>query len=72
MACTASARNTMLPRLLQPSFFIDGSEPEDVTFTLGGRITAMDIWDNGPNCARIFSSVKPMGFRRNCTNHSRC
>lgn len=32
------------PPLLQPSFFIDGSEPEDVTFTLGGRITAMDVW----------------------------
>jgi NTE family protein len=32
------------PPLLQPSFVIDGSEPEDVTFTLGGRITAMDVW----------------------------
>jgi NTE family protein len=32
------------PPLLQPSFFIDGSEPADVTFTLGGRITAMDVW----------------------------
>ncbi len=32
------------PPLLQPSFFIDGSEPEDVTFTIGGRITAMDVW----------------------------
>jgi NTE family protein len=32
------------PPLLQPSFFIDGSEPEDVTFTFGSRITAMDVW----------------------------
>lgn len=30
--------------MLQPSFVIDGSEPEDVTFTLGGRITFMDVW----------------------------
>jgi NTE family protein len=35
---------TYAPPLLQPSFAIDGSEPEDVTFTLGGRITAMDVW----------------------------
>jgi NTE family protein len=31
------------PPLLQPSFAIDGSQPQDVTFTLGARITAMDI-----------------------------
>ena len=34
---------TYAPPLLQPSFQVDGSEPEDVTFTLGGRITAIDV-----------------------------
>jgi NTE family protein len=38
------SEKTYAPPLLQPSFFIDGSEPENVTFTLGGRITAMDVW----------------------------
>jgi len=31
------------PPVLQPSFVVDGAEPQDVTFTLGARITAMDI-----------------------------
>lgn len=32
------------PPVLLPSFFIDGAEPGDVTFTLGARIVAMDVW----------------------------
>ncbi len=43
------------PPLLQPSFFIDGSEPEDVTFTLGGRITAMDVWGERSELRTRFS-----------------
>jgi NTE family protein len=34
---------TYAPPLLQPSFAIDGSEPDDVTFTLGSRFTFMDV-----------------------------
>jgi len=34
---------TYAPPLLQPSFAVDGSEPDDVTFTLGSRFTFMDI-----------------------------
>lgn len=34
---------TFAPPLLQPSFQVDGSEPEDVTFTLGARVTALDV-----------------------------
>ncbi len=31
------------PPLLQPSFVIDGSQTDDVTFTMGGRLTFMDV-----------------------------
>jgi len=31
------------PPLMQPSFTVDGSEPDDVTFTLGSRFTFMDV-----------------------------
>jgi len=34
---------TYAPPLLQPSFSLDGSEPDDVTFTLGSRFTFMDV-----------------------------
>ena len=37
-------QKTYAPPVLLPSFFIDGSEPSNVTFTLGGRIVAMDVW----------------------------
>jgi NTE family protein len=32
------------PPFLQPSVEINGSEPQDVDFTMGARITAMDVW----------------------------
>jgi NTE family protein len=32
------------PPFLLPSFEIDGSEPQDVSFTMGVRLTAMDVW----------------------------
>jgi len=35
---------TYAPPFLLPSVEIDGSEPQDVDFTLGARITAMDVW----------------------------
>jgi NTE family protein len=35
---------TYAPPLLQPSVEINGSEPQDVSFTMGARITAMDVW----------------------------
>jgi len=35
---------TYAPPFLLPSVQIDGSEPQDVNFTLGTRITAMDVW----------------------------
>ena len=31
------------PPLLQPAFVVDGSQTSDVTFTLGGRLTLMDV-----------------------------
>ncbi len=36
-------QKTYAPPLLQPSFSLDGSEPDDVTFTLGSRFTFMDV-----------------------------
>ncbi len=35
---------TYAPPLLQPYVIVDGSQTDDVTFTLGARITAMDVW----------------------------
>jgi NTE family protein len=32
------------PPFLQPTVQINGSEPQDVEFTMGARITAMDVW----------------------------
>ena len=34
---------TYAPPLLQPSFQVDGSQTDDVTFTMGGRLTFMDV-----------------------------
>jgi NTE family protein len=34
---------TYAPPLLQPSFAVDGSQTDDVTFTMGGRLTFMDV-----------------------------
>lgn len=31
------------PPVLQPAFGVDGSEPQNVTFTMGGRLTFLDI-----------------------------
>ena len=31
------------PPVLQPAFVVDGSEPDNVTFTLGGRLTFLDV-----------------------------
>lgn len=31
------------PPFLQPSFIVDGAQPDDVTFTMGTRITLMDV-----------------------------
>jgi NTE family protein len=31
------------PPLLQPAFVVDGAQPENVTFTLGGRLTFFDV-----------------------------
>jgi len=38
---------TYAPPLLQPSFAVDGSEPDDVTYTLGARFTFMDVAGEG-------------------------
>ncbi len=35
---------TYAPPFLLPSVAIDGSEPRDVDFTIGVRLTAMDVW----------------------------
>jgi len=35
---------TYAPPFLLPSVQLDGSEPQDVNFTFGTRITAMDVW----------------------------
>ena len=31
------------PPFLQPSFVVDGAQPDDVTFTMGARLTFMDV-----------------------------
>jgi NTE family protein len=35
---------TYAPPTLQPAFEINGTQPDDVDFTLGGRVTLMDVW----------------------------
>jgi NTE family protein len=35
---------TYAPPFLQPFVEINGSEPQDVDFTMGARLTAMDVW----------------------------
>ena len=35
---------TYAPPFLLPSVEINGSEPQDVDFTMGARLTAMDVW----------------------------
>jgi NTE family protein len=35
---------TYAPPTLLPSFQIDGTQTDDVNFTMGGRITFMDVW----------------------------
>ncbi len=35
---------TYAPPFLQPFVEINGSEPQDVDFTMGARVTAMDVW----------------------------
>jgi NTE family protein len=37
------SEKTYAPPVLLPSFIVDGSEPQDVTFTFGARIVAMDV-----------------------------
>jgi len=47
---SASTKNLRAP-VLQPFVEINGSEPQDVDFAMGARITAMDVWATAPNGA---------------------
>ncbi len=51
------------PPLLQPSFFIDGSEPETSPFTIGGRITAMDVSGQRSELRTDFQFGETYGLR---------
>ena len=61
---------TYAPPLLQPSFVIDGAQTNDVTFTIGGRLTFMDVAGYRSNGAPIFSLAKPTEFKANCSSPS--
>ena len=43
------------PPVLQPTFVVDGNEPENVTFTTGGRLTFLDIAGFGSELRTDFS-----------------
>ncbi len=38
---------TYAPPVLQPVFVVDGTQPDNVTFTMGGRLTFLDIAGSG-------------------------
>src|SRR5208337_3402356 len=50
------------PPLLQPAFVIDGSEPQNVTFTLGGRLTMLDVAGYGSELRTDFQFGNTYGI----------
>jgi len=50
------------PPLLQPAFVVDGSEPQNVTFTVGGRLTILDIAGYGSELRTDFQLGNTYGI----------
>ena len=46
------------PPVLQPAFVVDGTQPDNVTFTMGGRFTMLDIAGYGSELRTDFRSRK--------------
>jgi NTE family protein len=58
---TVSEKN-YAPPVLQPAFVVDGAEPQNVTFTLGGRYTILDIAGYGSELRTDFSFGNTYGI----------
>jgi NTE family protein len=50
------------PPVLQPAFVVNGSEPDNVTFTAGGRLTFLDIAGYGSELRTDFSFGNTYGI----------
>jgi len=50
------------PPVLQPAFVVDGSEPQNVTFTLGGRYTILDLAGYGSELRTDFQFGNTYGI----------
>jgi NTE family protein len=50
------------PPVLQPAFVVDGEEPDNVTFTAGGRLTFLDIAGYGSELRTDFSVGNAYGI----------
>lgn len=50
------------PPVLQPAFAVDGTEPDNVTFTMGGRLTFLDIAGYGSELRTDFSFGNTYGI----------
>lgn len=50
------------PPVLQPAFVVDGAEPDNVTFTLGGRLTFLDIAGYGSELRTDFQFGNTYGI----------
>jgi NTE family protein len=53
---------TYAPPVLQPAFVVDGAQPENVTFTLGGRLTFLDIAGYGSELRTDFQFGNTYGI----------
>jgi NTE family protein len=50
------------PPVLQPAFVIDGAQPQNVTFTLGGRLTFLDVAGYGSELRTDFQFGNTYGI----------
>ena len=53
---------TYAPPLLQPAFNVNGTQPDNVTFTLGGRLTLLDIAGYGSELRVDFAAGNNYGI----------
>jgi NTE family protein len=58
---TVSEKN-YAPPVLQPAFAVDGTEPDNVTFTMGGRLTFLDIAGYGSELRTDFQFGNTYGI----------
>ena len=58
---TVSEKN-YAPPVLQPAFAVNGTEPDNVTFTMGGRLTFLDIAGYGSELRTDFSFGNTYGI----------